>query len=87
MLTPELRKHYEVAARLYCKRIGENPEERVGMPHPNPAIREPIPGRMWWLAAEKVHDMSMLLTSMKDAAIAKEQNLVMEPPPGGANDA
>lgn len=72
MLTPELRKLYELAARLYCKRIGEDPEARVPMPDPKiPGAS--IPGRMWWLAAEKIHDTSMLLTSMNDAALAKEQ--------------
>ena len=75
MLTPEQRKHYEVAARLYCQRIGEDPEARVPFPNPNPKMPEPIPGRMWWLGAEKLHDLSMSLTALRDAALAKEQKL------------
>lgn len=63
--------HYEIAARLYCERIGENPEQRV--PRPHPSIRGVIDTtqRTWHLAAEKLHDLSMMLTSLKDAAEQK----------------
>lgn len=85
MLTAEQRKLYETAARLYCQRIGENPDERIPMPDPKiPGVQ--LPGRMWWLGAEKIHDMSMLLTSMKDAALAKEATAAATTTPG-ANDA
>jgi hypothetical protein len=87
MLTAEQRKVYEVAARLYCQRIGEDPEARVPMPNPNPRIGEPVPGRMWWLAAEKIHDQSMMLTAMRDAAIAKNQGAVLTDPPPATSDA
>lgn len=70
-LTKEALAHYEDAARLYCQRIGENPEERVNKPHPE--LRGVIDRstRLWHLAAEKLHDLSMMLTSLKDAAEAK----------------
>lgn len=73
MLTKEQLAHYEVAARLYCERIGENPDARVPAPHATIKGVIDTSGRVWHLAAEKLHDISMILTSMRDAAIAKEE--------------
>lgn len=71
-LNKEQLKHYEVAARLYCERIGENPDQRVPRPHPEIQGVVDTSTRVWHLAADKLHDLSMMLTSLRDAAVAKE---------------
>lgn len=72
-LNKEQLAHYEVAARLYCERIGENPEQRIPRPHPEIKGVVDMNMRTWHLAANKLHDLSMMLTSMRDAAISKEE--------------
>lgn len=85
MLNKEMLKHYEVAARLYVERTGGDPEAFFDQPHPKIAgATERV--RIWHLAAHEIHDLSMKLTAMRDAAIAKEDaNKIIVP--GGANDA
>jgi hypothetical protein len=79
-LTKEQLKHYEVAARLYCERIGENPDERTHAPHPTIKGVVDNSGRVWHLAAHKLHDLSMMLTSLRDAAVAKDDtNRIIAP--------
>lgn len=81
MLTKEQLKHYEVAARLYCERIGEDPEARVPAPHATLKGVTDMSGRVWHLAAHKLHDLSMMLTSLRDAAIAKDDaGKIITPP-------
>lgn len=79
-LTKEALEHYKEAAYLYCERIGQNPDERFDKPH---ATLRGVTDRgwMWHLAAEKLHDLSMMLTSMRDAGIRKEAR--GDSPPGG----
>lgn len=74
MLTKEQLAHYEIAARLYCQRIGEDPEVRVPQPHPTIKGVMTSEGRVWHLAAGKLHDLSMMLTSLRDAATQKDAN-------------
>lgn len=79
-LTKEQLAHYEVAARLYCERIGEVPDQRVPRPHPEIRGVVDTSTRVWHLAAEKLHDLSMMLTSLRDSAIAKEStNKIVTP--------
>lgn len=74
MLNKEQLAHYEIAARLYCERIGENPEERIPRPHPEIKGVIDTSTRMWHLAADKLHDLSMMLTSLRDAAEKKAKS-------------
>lgn len=71
MLTKEQLAHYEVAARLYVERTGGNPEAFFNAPHPTIAgTTQRV--RIWHIAANELHDLSMKLTSLRDAAIAKD---------------
>jgi hypothetical protein len=80
-LNKEQLAHYEVAARLYCERIGENADERIPRPHPEIKGVVDMSTRMWHLAADKIHDLSMMLTSLRDAAIAKQETSKIITPP------
>lgn len=86
MLTKEQLAHYEVAARLYVERTGGNPEAFFDRPHPK-ILGTTERVRIWHLAAEELHDLSMQLTSLRDAAIAKEETKNKIITPSGANDA
>lgn len=65
-------KLYETAARLYCEKIGVDPDATVRMPHPlvKGALVDSPP--MWHDAAEQLFDLSMMLASMKEAANASK---------------
>jgi len=75
-LSKEQLAHYEIAARLYVERTGGNPEGLFDKPHPT--IRGVVERvRIWHLAAEQLHDLSMQLTALRDMAIQKEANAVV----------
>jgi hypothetical protein len=68
--TPEHLKPFEAAARSYCAKVGVDPDATMKMPHPlvrNAVIDSPP---MWHDAAERLIDLSMMLSSMKEASAA-----------------
>jgi hypothetical protein len=60
---PEQLKPMEAAARIYCVKQGEDPDELL--PRFAGDLFAP---RKWHLAAEDLIRMSMMLTSLKEAA-------------------
>lgn len=62
-------KPYEAAARIYCKKMGMDPDMRVPRPHPEIAGIV-VHVRMWEVAAAELIDLSMKLTSLKEAMSA-----------------
>jgi hypothetical protein len=75
MQTPTLHaddaklKPYEPAARIYCRKVDMDPDYVVDVPHPSiagVAVATPF----WMLVAEKMVDLSLMLTSIREAATA-----------------
>ena len=67
----ERARPYEMAARIYCSKLGV-PDADQMMPQPHPdglAVLVPIP--LWCLVAEEMIDLSMRLTSMREAKEAE----------------
>ncbi len=60
---------YEAAARIYCQRIGHDPDEQIPAPHPLGIAIEHYRSA-WELAAEKLIDLSHMLGAMREAASA-----------------
>jgi hypothetical protein len=73
--TPEHLVPFEAAARIYCERQGLNPDDGVPVPHPLIAnLTMQIP--MWYDVAERLLDLSALLSCMKAAKDAQPQIVV-----------
>lgn len=68
--TPEHLIPFEAAARSYCAKVGVDPDATVKMPHPlvRGAVIDSPP--MWHDAAERLIDLSVMLSSMKEASTA-----------------
>lgn len=66
MHTEEQLKPYEAAARIYCAKIGADPDEPIALPHPiiQGAVFS-IP--TWTDVAERMLDLSVLLSSIRQA--------------------
>jgi hypothetical protein len=59
---------YEVAARIYCAKIGANPDQMLAVPHPHLAnINVNVP--FWYTIAERMFDLHMLLSSISQARL------------------
>jgi len=70
MKTPEHLQPFEAAARSYCAKVGVDPDATERMPHPlmkNIFIASPP---LWHDAAERLIDLSMMLSSMREVANA-----------------
>lgn len=60
---------YEPAARIYCTSAGVDPDEEIPVPHPlGIAVLTTVP--RWTIEAERLIDLSRMLTAMKQAASA-----------------
>ena len=67
---------YELAARIYCQRIGQDPDEQIPAPHPlGIAIEHYRPA--WELAAEKLIDLSHMLGAIQTAHQAADAPVVV----------
>lgn len=57
---------FEDAARIHCQRTGVDPDMLVAVPHPTiQGVKDTVPA--WHFSAERLLDLSMLLSSMKAA--------------------
>lgn len=63
---PPNLKAYERAARVFCQKSGLNPEVSVRMAHPT-LEGVWVEVKQWELTAERMYDLSLLLTSLKEA--------------------
>lgn len=63
---------YEKAARLYCARIGVDPDGVTEVEHPQ-GLAVPTFRAAWCFAADKLIDLSHMLVSMREAQGTKEQ--------------
>lgn len=57
---------YEAAARIYCERAGLDPDEITTVRHPLIAGAS-LTFRQWYHVAERMIDLSNMLTAMKRA--------------------
>lgn len=58
---------FEPAARIYCQKTGMDPDLQLPRPHPTIAgLLEAWP--QWRLIAEQLLDLSLMLTSMREAS-------------------
>lgn len=76
-MTPEHLAPFGAAARSYCAKVGVDPDATVKMPHPlvRGAVIDSPP--MWHDAAERLIDLSMMLSSLREANDkAKEEGRV-----------
>lgn len=65
--TPAHLAPLETAARIFCAKIGVDPDEQVRMPHP--LIRGATIGTPFWHGpAEEMLHLSAMLASFKEAA-------------------
>lgn len=65
-------KAYEKAARIYCAKTGMDPDTM--MPSPQQTIlgaAKLVPA--WWFAAHELHNLSLKLVSLKEAAAVKKE--------------
>jgi hypothetical protein len=75
--TNPMLKPFERAARIYCDKAGMDPDLKVRMPHPAlEGVHLEI--AQWETVAERLLDVSLMLTSLKEASAQLPQ---------GANDA
>lgn len=58
---------YEQAARIYCARIGVDPEGVQEVPHPS-GLAVPCFRKAWCFAADKLIDLSHMLGALREAA-------------------
>lgn len=64
---PDEVKPFEMAARIYMKKIGADPDALIPQPHPTLAnidVRVPA----WCFVAQELIDMSMRLSSIREAS-------------------
>ncbi len=59
-------KPYETAARIYCAKMGWDPDESIQLPHPT-IVGHEIEVPRWELAAEELIEFSAKLSSLKEA--------------------
>lgn len=62
-------KPFEMAARIYCKKTGVDPDALTQMRHPDLEALVEVP--MWAVAAEQLIDLSTMLTSLHEANNSK----------------
>lgn len=62
--TPPELVPYERAARIYCERFRLDPDEQIPAPHPM-GLHLPYAVPFWWQIAERMIDLSALLSAMK----------------------
>jgi hypothetical protein len=68
---PDHLAPFEPAARIYCEHTGADPDGTTPLPHP--LIQgASIHVLNWRLAAERLLDLSTMLTAMKQAAAASK---------------
>lgn len=60
-------KPFESAARLYCKKIGADPDQKMPREHPLLA-GQVVWFDQWRIVAEDLIDLSMKLSAMREAA-------------------
>jgi len=66
-ITGELIAAFEKAARLYCTRIGVDPD--VAVPQPHPVLQGVMVSKTFWeITAERMADLGLMLQSMKAAS-------------------
>jgi hypothetical protein len=56
---------YERHARIYCAKMGENPDQPLPLPHPQLAgvvVQVPV----WYTVAERMFDLTTLLRSISE---------------------
>lgn len=73
---PEHVKPLEMAARIYLKKRGASGDNLVPQEHPtlaNVVVQVPV----WCLVAEELIDLSMKLTSIKEAS--EKQSVLVRP--------
>lgn len=74
MNTDDVVAVYEKAARIYCAKIGIDPEQQV--PVPSELVIDAMTVRpVWYLYAIELHDLSMRLVSIREAAAPPIQSL------------
>ncbi|SDH41689.1 hypothetical protein [Propionivibrio dicarboxylicus] len=61
---------FEAAARLYCTKAGVDPDDGVQVPHPL-GIDVPHFVPRWHIEADRLVDLSRMLSAMRDVARAQ----------------
>lgn len=64
---------YERAARIFCLKSGLNPDATVHLEHPT-FHGTMIQTTQWELTAERMYDLSLLMVSMREAAVEQAAN-------------
>lgn len=64
-MNEDILKAYEPAARIYCERLGADPDEQV-QAGSFLGIAKMVP--VWYSIAVELHDLSIRLVAMKEAA-------------------
>lgn len=59
-------KPFEAAARIYCTKLGVDPDESVAVRHPL-IVGMTMDAPMWHEAAERLIDLSRMLAAMGEA--------------------
>lgn len=66
---------YETAARIYCSKANIDPDEMIQARHPL-GLAVPFAVPAWCSEAERLIDLSMMLTSMREAHNAQPQTII-----------
>lgn len=64
--TSEVHIAYEKASRIYCARMGIDPDLKIPFPHPT-GLDVPYSRPQWTMVADDLYDLSQKLVAIKDA--------------------
>jgi len=62
---------YEKAARIFCQKLGINPDEIRQVPHPG-GLAMMVDRPCWRFAADELVDLSLKLASLREAVDKKD---------------
>lgn len=65
---------YEPAARIFCTKTSTDPDEPIAVPHPlGIAVPHEVP--RWQLVADELIHLSLMLSAMREAAVAQRETV------------
>ena len=71
-MVDEVLKAYEMAARIYCEKRNLDPEQMLPAPTDSIVLTNETELRpLWQFVAMELHDLSLRLVAMKEAAESK----------------
>lgn len=70
---------YERAARIYCNRLGLDPDDHIEVPNPAGLVGVATTTLRWKQAAEQMILFSVMMVSMREAAVLAQPANIFAP--------